>query len=261
MSSSLSQPNATYLWFQALPSLLPSPCGTCPITGSSIFMLPSKHPLCGSSDFLVVLCVSLPESLSGLQSNEVLWATLEGLVTRVCRKMLAKLKSSEWCKASNDSIRGPMLVVENLPANAGDIRDAGSIPGWGRSPGGAHGNPLQYSCLENPMDRGDRRIGSQRVRHNCSDLAQHTQMSYGLFVFKEINVWGSLLSSESEGDLLEGESNAEGLGGSAIKQPWGVSVISLQGSSPGIWIKSPMSHFCDSQLLSFLQSIYIFLVM
>ena len=45
-------------------------------------------------------------------------------------------------------------MVKNLPANAGDIRDVGSIPGLGRSPGGGHGNPLQYSCLENPMDRG-----------------------------------------------------------------------------------------------------------
>ena len=43
-----------------------------------------------------------------------------------------------------------VLVVKNLPANAGDIRDAGSIPGLGRSPGGEHGNPLQYSRLENP---------------------------------------------------------------------------------------------------------------
>ena len=46
------------------------------------------------------------------------------------------------------------LGVKNLPVNAGDIRDLGSIPGLGRSPGGGHGNPLQYSCLENPMDRG-----------------------------------------------------------------------------------------------------------
>ena len=45
-------------------------------------------------------------------------------------------------------------MVKNLPANAGDLRDGGSIPGLGRSPGGGHGNPLQYSCLENPMDRG-----------------------------------------------------------------------------------------------------------
>ena len=44
-------------------------------------------------------------------------------------------------------------VVKNPPVNAGDARDAGSIPGLGRSPGGGHGNPLQYSCLENPMDR------------------------------------------------------------------------------------------------------------
>ena len=46
------------------------------------------------------------------------------------------------------------LVVKNPLANAGDIRDAVSIPGSERSPGGGHDNPLQYSCLENPMDRG-----------------------------------------------------------------------------------------------------------
>ena len=45
-------------------------------------------------------------------------------------------------------------MVKNLPAKAGDIRDMGSVPGSGRSPGGGHGNHLQYSCLENPMDRG-----------------------------------------------------------------------------------------------------------
>ena len=46
------------------------------------------------------------------------------------------------------------LVEKNLPANAGDVRDAGLLPGLVRYPGGEHGNPLQYSCLENPMDRG-----------------------------------------------------------------------------------------------------------
>ena len=46
------------------------------------------------------------------------------------------------------------LVINNLPANAGDGKRCGSVPGLGRSPGGGHGNPLQYSCLENPMDRG-----------------------------------------------------------------------------------------------------------
>ena len=47
-----------------------------------------------------------------------------------------------------------VLVVKNLPANAGDARDTGSIPGSGRSPRVGNGNPLQYSCLENSMDRG-----------------------------------------------------------------------------------------------------------
>ena len=44
-------------------------------------------------------------------------------------------------------------VIKNLPANAGDTGDTGWIPRWGRSPGEGNGNPLQYSCLENPMDR------------------------------------------------------------------------------------------------------------
>ena len=47
-----------------------------------------------------------------------------------------------------------MLVVKKPPANTGEVRDAGLIPGSGRSPGGGNGNPLQYSYLENPMDRG-----------------------------------------------------------------------------------------------------------
>ena len=47
-----------------------------------------------------------------------------------------------------------VLVVKNLPDNAGDTEDPGSVPESGRSPGGGHGNPLQYSCLENSMNRG-----------------------------------------------------------------------------------------------------------
>ena len=61
-------------------------------------------------------------------------------------------------------------VVKNLSANAGNVRDMGSIPELGRFPRGGHDNPLQYSCLENPMDReepgGLQSIGSQRVRHD-----------------------------------------------------------------------------------------------
>ena len=58
-------------------------------------------------------------------------------------------------------------MAKNPPANAGDTGDSGSIPGSGRSPGGGNGNPLQYSCLGNPMDRGDwQTMGSQKVRYD-----------------------------------------------------------------------------------------------
>ena len=55
------------------------------------------------------------------------------------------------------------LVVKNPPGNAGNLRDAGLIPGLARSPGGGHGNPLQYTCLEIPMDRGAWWATVQRV--------------------------------------------------------------------------------------------------
>ena len=54
-------------------------------------------------------------------------------------------------------------MVKNPPANARDVRDGGSIPGSGRSAGGGHGNPLLYSCLENPMDREDWRATAHGV--------------------------------------------------------------------------------------------------
>ena len=68
-------------------------------------------------------------------------------------------------------------VVKNLPANAGDVRDAGSIPALGRSPGGEYGTPLHYSCLENPMDRGAWRATVHRISKSrtwLSDSAQHS---------------------------------------------------------------------------------------
>ena len=74
-----------------------------------------------------------------------------------------------------------VLVVKNLPANAGDMSDLGSIPGWGRSPGGGHGNPLQFSCLENLMDRGawwakDQGVAKRRTR--LKRLSMHSQEYY-----------------------------------------------------------------------------------
>ena len=74
-----------------------------------------------------------------------------------------------------------VLVVKNLPANAGDFRDVGSIPGLGRSSGGGHDNPLQHSCLENPMDRGAWRA----VVHSISwrwlkQLSAHAKVAYNV---------------------------------------------------------------------------------
>ena len=65
------------------------------------------------------------------------------------------------------------LVVKNLPANAGDIRVEGSIPGLGRSPGRGHGNPLQYSSMENPMDRGSWQATDLRIAE--SDMTEATE--------------------------------------------------------------------------------------
>ena len=64
-------------------------------------------------------------------------------------------------------------MVKNPPACAGDIRDLGSVPGSGRSPGGGHGNPLQYTCLENSMNRGAG--GLQSI---ASQESNATEMTY-----------------------------------------------------------------------------------
>ena len=61
-------------------------------------------------------------------------------------------------------------MVKNPPANAGDVRDSGSIPGLGRSPVERNGNRLQYSCLENPMDRGAWWATAHGVAKNQTDL-------------------------------------------------------------------------------------------
>ena len=64
------------------------------------------------------------------------------------------------------------LVIKNLPASTGDTGDMGSIPGSGRYPGGGHGNPLQYSCLENPMDGGTWLATVHEVAKSWTQLKQ-----------------------------------------------------------------------------------------
>ena len=65
-----------------------------------------------------------------------------------------------------------VLVVKNPPVNAGDIKDVNAIPGLGRSPGRGNGNPLQYSCLENPMDT---EAWGTKSRTRLKQLGTHTQ--------------------------------------------------------------------------------------
>ena len=69
-------------------------------------------------------------------------------------------------------------MVKCPPANAGDVRDTVSIPASGRSPGGGHGNPLQYSYLENPMDKGDWQATVHRVTKNQTQLKQLSTHTY-----------------------------------------------------------------------------------
>ena len=87
--------------------------------------------------------------------------------------------TAEWFSCTCTSIH----FLRGFPGGTSgkeDVRDEGSIPGSGRSPGGGHGNPLQYSCLENPLDRGAwraiivHRVARSRIRLTCLSTAQHS---------------------------------------------------------------------------------------
>ena len=78
-----------------------------------------------------------------------------------------------------------VLVVKNLSANAGNVRDVSLIPGSGRSPGEGHGNPLQYSCLENPLDRGAWQATVHRVAKSWTRLKQLSMKAS----FYQITLW------------------------------------------------------------------------
>ena len=93
---------------------------------------------------------------------------LSGLLVGGCPQFLARgaffIRANAWEKTSQ-----VVLVIKNLPVNTGDIRDVDTIPGSGRCPGEGHGNPLQYSCLENPWmeePSGLQSTGLHRVGHD-----------------------------------------------------------------------------------------------
>ena len=88
----------------------------------------------------------------------------------------ARSKPSVWCREPTSYLLTSqvVLVVKNLPASAGDTRDWGSIPGSGRSPGEDNGNPLQYSCLEDPMERKAWQATVHGVSKSQARLSAHT---------------------------------------------------------------------------------------
>ena len=96
-----------------------------------------------------------------------------------------------------------MLVVKNLPANTGNIRDTGSIPGSGRSTGGGHGNPPQYSCLEHPIDRGAWRARIHRVTKSRTWLKQFSTHEYMQSVFSYTPSRASTVIKGRTGDFLK----------------------------------------------------------
>ena len=94
--------------------------------------------------------------------GEKRFSELEDILIEISQKQKEQiLKTNSISKDCGTSHM--VLVVKNPPANAGDKRDMSLIPGPGRSPGVGNGNPLQYSCLENPMDRGAWQVIVHRV--------------------------------------------------------------------------------------------------
>ena len=96
-------------------------------------------------------------------------------------------------------------MVKNLPANAGDLRDAGLIPGSGRSPREGNGNPIQYSCLENPMDRGAWRATLRSVGKNLTQLSMHPALSYKDGVMEKMKGSSFCSSSSFYSSVLAGQ--------------------------------------------------------
>ena len=133
------------------------------------------------------------------------------------------------------------LVVKNPPASLGNLRDLGSIPGLGRSPGGGKGNPFQYSCLENPMDRGAWRATVHRVAKSQTRLKRlSTHAHYSGFLRFNLMpsgctrtcpdlTWHIVITSPPDALGREGRSDFPGLNDpSGLEEGWaGMCTLSL----------------------------------
>ena len=102
------------------------------------------------------------------------WAAFNGTSANGNDSSSFFLLSTAMCCGHWYHVSQVALLVKNPSADAGNIRDVGSIPWSGRSPGGGHGNPLQYSCPENPMDRRAWQATVHWVAKNRTQLKQHS---------------------------------------------------------------------------------------
>ena len=105
-------------------------------------------------------------------------------------------------------------MVKNLPADAGDIRDVDSISGWRKSPGGGHGNPLQYSCLENPMDTGVWWATVHGVTKSRTRLKRQHAHTLTLFLF-QLAAWAVVCPAPPDGGVSRCGARAPGARASA----------------------------------------------
>ena len=140
---------------------LPSCLASLQVPKSSVMEGPTRSPQC--CWLKLSLCIRFQE-----------WNS------RICAR--GEEPDLDFCSRSLTS--QVVLVVKNSPTKAGDIRDMGLIPRSGRCPGGSHGNPFQYPCLENPMERGVWQTTVHRVTKSQTGLKQlprtHTELSTGL---------------------------------------------------------------------------------
>ena len=119
---------------------------------------------------------SFPESwclLPSLKTTQVITQCFCSFLDSCLHPYLPSWWYSSWVHVRRASQQ--VLVVKNPPANEGDARDAGSIPGLGRSPGVENDNSLQYSCLENPMDGRARRATVHGAAKSWTWLSAHTR--------------------------------------------------------------------------------------
>ena len=127
-----------------------------------------------------------------------------------------------------------VLVVKNPPANAGDIRDASLIPGLGSSPREGNGNPLQYSCQENPTDRGAWQATVPGVAKSLKQLKRLSTHSYAICFFFKLLLSKLEKGMASRSSILawkipwtEDPGGLQSMGSQRVRQDWATNHITL----------------------------------